>query len=632
MDVVAVASHRHAARGGVADDERLGRAGFGADRHVLVDGDARRHCVLVEETAARVVRARLDVDESVVRDGRRRFCDRRVRLRRRTVGIAARVGGVHPHLVRRGLGAGRDLLADGRGRHPRAAVRAEVGIAVERAPRARDQEAEEGRRVPDRRDKADLLHVGVHRDKAARERNKGLPVLHRDAHAELDVAARRRGDGFGLRLDGADVDMLAHLARIAEEVRVEVFLRHERGGDRARVVKARVVEVAVAQETPCVGIGGVVVLDFGYARLAAGGATLRRDASARRGLDAVREVCVRMRSPRLVGAEERAVPGAVGTGRIIVVCGKAGAGVVDERAVDGLHALHARETRTVAACGAIVREHAVVGARRPVEHVLGVNAVVADERAADRDDAAREGRAHACAAVDDVAVDQIPGRAACAAHAAGAVEVVVARASPGRGAVADGEALDQDVRDVGDVDAAVRRAVVGDAARRVRPLSDDVRLGLAVARDEVDALRDLHDGGVVVPARRPRGRVGVLAVVDDHGVAGVAEVDGRLDGLLRRRPALAVVRIVAGLRHVVGRAGVVAGERERAGRRRAQRCGGERGKQPAFKAGERHFPHETLLCRKLTVDSIAYFLRAVAQGMVFSFGRLFLSFSSLTFR
>ena len=58
--------------------------------------------------------------------------------------------------------------------------------------------------------------------------------------------------------------------------------------------------------------------------------------------------------------------------------------------------------------------------------------------------------------------------------------------------------VDPDVRDVCDVNAAVRRSVVGDARGGVRQLADDVRLVLAVARDEVDALRDLDDGGVVV--------------------------------------------------------------------------------------------------------------------------------------
>ena len=113
--------------------------------------------------------------------------------------------------------------------------------------------------------------------------------------------------------------MGADLARVAEEVRVEVFLRDERGGDRARVIKARVVEVAVAQETPRVGVGGVVVLDFGHARLAAGVGTLSSDASAGGGLDTVGEVRVPVRSPRLVGAEERAVPDAVGAGGIVIV-------------------------------------------------------------------------------------------------------------------------------------------------------------------------------------------------------------------------------------------------------------------------------------------------------------------------
>ena len=107
--------------------------------------------------------------------------------------------------------------------------------------------------------------------------------------------------------------MGADLARVAEEVRVEVFLGDECGSDRARIVKACVVEVAAAQETPRVCVGGVVVLEFGHARLAAG-IGLLPDLPSCRGLDAVREVQIGGRPPCFVGAEERAVPDAVGAG------------------------------------------------------------------------------------------------------------------------------------------------------------------------------------------------------------------------------------------------------------------------------------------------------------------------------
>ena len=193
--------------------------------------------------------------------------------------------------------------------------------------------------------------------------------------------------------------------------------------------------------------------------------------------------------------------------------------------------------------------------------MLGAGAVyatVADEHAANRHDAAGNRGARTCAAVYDVAIHDIGEALAvdarAAADAARAVVVGIARRGVFRRAVADREAFDE--RAVGSVVRRSRSADVdaprGAGARFslwIGPSAYDVRLVLAIARDEVDAFRDLHDGRQrlrLVDRGSPLRRIGIFAVIYYHGVAGGAEIDSRLDCLLGVVPGCSAVGIFAG--------------------------------------------------------------------------------------